>query len=297
MKNYSISVVIVGFCLLVLVVNIYGALGQSISYQHLTNIILYRDGLAHCRQQFDINTLVPEITVPLLSNSPQNILLLDENSTVVDYKVTGSNLTAYTLGASNLIVEYDTMQLTSKEAEVWTLFTQYPYNITVFLPANSTVVYLSEVPLAIETIDGAISMALTPGNWEISYILPASAHITPISTPSNSGQSDSGFKIEYIAIIGAIVVVLSVFVFILYKRKGGPKVSRILKENPQLGADDQEVIQFLIEKGGKAFEAELREKFPNMPRTSLWRLVRRLERLEIVEVKKIGLENQVQLKK
>jgi uncharacterized membrane protein len=34
-----------------------------------------------------------------------------------------------------------------------------------------------------------------------------------------------------------------------------------------------------------------------MPRTTLWRLVRRLEGLEIVEVKKIGLENQVQLKK
>ena len=108
---------------------------------------------------------------------------------------------------------------------------------------------------------------------------------------------NSGFKIEYIAIIGIVAGMLAIFGFIFFKRKRGPKVSRILKENPQLGKDDQEVIQFLIEKDGKAFEAELREKFPNMPRTSLWRLVRRLERLEIVEVKKIGLENQVQLKK
>jgi uncharacterized membrane protein len=55
--------------------------------------------------------------------------------------------------------------------------------------------------------------------------------------------------------------------------------------------------KFLAEKEGKAFEAEIRQRFPDMPRTSLWRLIRRLEGLEIVEVKKIGLENQVQLKK
>jgi uncharacterized membrane protein len=64
-----------------------------------------------------------------------------------------------------------------------------------------------------------------------------------------------------------------------------------------LKKEDREVIEFLAEKDGKAFEAEIRERFPDMPRTSLWRLVRRLERLEIVEIKKIGLENQVALKK
>ena len=57
------------------------------------------------------------------------------------------------------------------------------------------------------------------------------------------------------------------------------------------------MLEFLAEKGGKAFEAEIRERFPEMPRTSLWRLIKRLEKLEVVEVKKIGLENQVILKK
>ena len=84
---------------------------------------------------------------------------------------------------------------------------------------------------------------------------------------------------------------------IYVKRRKGPNVDKILKTNPQLKQEDREVIKFLAEKDGKAFEAEIREQFPDMPRTSLWRLVRRLERLEIVEVKRIGLENQVQLKK
>jgi len=44
-------------------------------------------------------------------------------------------------------------------------------------------------------------------------------------------------------------------------------------------------------------EAEIRERFPGLPRTTAWRLIRRLEKMEIVIVKKIGLQNQIELKK
>jgi uncharacterized membrane protein len=67
--------------------------------------------------------------------------------------------------------------------------------------------------------------------------------------------------------------------------------------NPQLNKEEKDVIEFLAENEGKAFESQIREQFPDIPRTSLWRLVKRLEKLEIIEVKKIGLENRVELKK
>jgi uncharacterized membrane protein len=57
------------------------------------------------------------------------------------------------------------------------------------------------------------------------------------------------------------------------------------------------VIQFLVDKDGKAFEAEIRQKFSDIPRTSLWRLIKRLEKMGLVSIKKIGLENRVELKK
>jgi uncharacterized membrane protein len=113
---------------------------------------------------------------------------------------------------------------------------------------------------------------------------------------SQNGASPS-IPNEYLFVAGvaAAVAVLSAFIFVRRRRK--PSVEKILKAYPQLITEDKEVLEFLVEKNGKAFEAEIRERFPEMPRTSLWRLVRRLERLEIVEVKKIGLENQVALKK
>jgi len=113
--------------------------------------------------------------------------------------------------------------------------------------------------------------------------------------PNGGGPSDS-FPIEYIAVALVAVVAIVFFVFFLLKKRK-PNVEKIVKLHPHLNKEEQDVIQFLAENEGKAFESQIRERFPDIPRTSLWRLVRRLEKLDIIKVKKIGLENQVELKK
>jgi uncharacterized membrane protein len=257
------------------------------------NLTVYRDGLVHVTQTLNVNELYPEIILTLLSSSIENVIVLDENQLAVDYEINGGNLTVFTLGSERVSVEYDTVSLTRKEAEVWTLIADNPYNLTVFLPKNSTVIYLSAMPTAIDTSGTGITLSLYPDQWEISYVVPL--------LPENELNGDevhlSSIPIEYLiaAMVAATAVVLSALIFV--RRRRGPNADRILKANPQLKNEDKEVIKFLAEKDGKAFEAEIRERFPDTPRTSLWRLVRRLERLEIVEVKRIGLENQVQLKK
>jgi uncharacterized membrane protein len=51
----------------------------------------------------------------------------------------------------------------------------------------------------------------------------------------------------------------------------------------------------LTEEQGAAFERDLRKKLL-LPKTSVWRLVRRLEREELVEVIKVGSQNLIKLK-
>jgi len=60
--------------------------------------------------------------------------------------------------------------------------------------------------------------------------------------------------------------------------------------------DDKELVRFISENGGQALESELRKKFLQ-PRTTMWRAVKRLERLGIVEIEKKDLQNVVKLKK
>jgi uncharacterized membrane protein len=268
------------------------AVAQSLFKVESIDLTVYRDGLVHVTQTIVVDELAPEVTLPLLSSSIENIIVLDENQLAVDNEINEDNLTVFALGAERVIIEYDTIALTGKEAEVWTLVADNPYTLTVFLPQNSTVIYLNMMPTAIDASGTGIKLSLYPGQWEISYVLP----LVPDDGTEDNGEPWT-IPLEYliVAIVAVIAVVL--LVLLIVRRRRGPNVEKTMKDYPQLKKEDKEVIGFLAEKGGKAFEAEIRERFPDMPRTSLWRLVRRLERLEIVEVKRIGLENQVQLKK
>ena len=72
-------------------------------------------------------------------------------------------------------------------------------------------------------------------------------------------------------------------------------VHNILVERPHLRPEDQEVLKFLAEKEGAAFESEIRSKF-QIPKTTVWRLVKRLEREELVEIRKAGGQNLIKLR-
>jgi uncharacterized membrane protein len=370
--------IFVGCLLSVLLLSATVATAEVTEFQvESTDLQVYRDGLVHVIQTLTVNETLPTVTLPLLGSSIDNFIILDENQTVLDYEVEGTNLTIFTLGATTVSVQYDTPSLTLKHAEEWTFLIDTQYNLTVRLPQDSKIVYLNLVPASIDTDGNTITFSLFPSQWEIIYVfsltLPAEFQISNLQvTPTNAevgkqvtvsvrvanigGQSGSytipftinqttmdtrtvtlekgtstniefkiteqtsgtyivevagqvsqftvsedssngvpsnTFPLEYFAVaaLAAIIIV----VVLLFRRRANTE--KIFKENPQLNSEEKGVILFLAENEGKVFESQIRERFPDIPRTSLWRLVKRLEKLDIIRVKKIGLENQVELKK
>lgn len=259
-----------------------------------TSIEVYRDGLTHITQLLTVDELKPQITITLLSASIENLVVLDANNIAIDFEVSGSNLNIFTFGATQITVEYDTVSLTSKQAEVWSIIVNNPYNLTLFLPENSTIIYLNHVPTQINTETNKVSLMISPNQWEISYIIPLQQED---NDDQDDGSSNTAIPLEFL-IIGAIIIALTIAILIIFfMRKRKINVKKTINRNPHLSKEDKAVIEFLAEKEGKAFEAEIRQRFPDMPRTSLWRLIKRLEKAEIIEIEKIGLENQVKLKK
>ena len=90
---------------------------------------------------------------------------------------------------------------------------------------------------------------------------------------------------------------LAVIVAVVRLRKGSEKhvtetpgvidVEAIFTEFPELRMDDRELIRFLAESGGELFANEIRERF-EIPRTSAWRMIRRLSGMGILEERKVG---------
>ena len=64
----------------------------------------------------------------------------------------------------------------------------------------------------------------------------------------------------------------------------------------EMREDDKKLVAFLVQNGGQAFEKDLRKKFL-LPRTTMWRAVKRLERQDIIEIEKKDFQNLVKLKK
>ena len=72
-------------------------------------------------------------------------------------------------------------------------------------------------------------------------------------------------------------------------------LKKIFDKHDTLRLEDREVIKFLAENKGEAFATEIRDRF-DLPRSSAWRLIRRLVNNEIVDVVKIGNQSLIRIK-
>ncbi len=66
-------------------------------------------------------------------------------------------------------------------------------------------------------------------------------------------------------------------------------IKKIFFDHDTIRLEDREVIKFLAENGGEVYAAEIRERF-DMPRSTAWRLIRRLQGLGIIE--EVRIRNQ-----
>lgn len=108
-------------------------------------------------------------------------------------------------------------------------------------------------------------------------------------------------------VIGVILIpAIVVFGFLFVKSRKQPEVDtkkkkrridaeRIFRENKDLMPEEKQAIQFLVDSNGEAFEVELYD-YVKLPRTTTWRMVKRLKRMEIITVTKFRRQNLVRLK-
>jgi len=150
---------------------------------------------------------------------------------------------------------------------------------------------------AVTLLDSATS-AYKIGNYTKASSL-ASQAITNTSSATKPFDTTillAGVAIVAIIVIGAIILLrgrkLTRNVESPPEIHGVVDLASIYSEFPDLREEDREVLQFISESGGKAYSDEIRDEF-EMPKTSTWRLVKRLLGLGIIGEKKIGVKSLV----
>ena len=367
---------VVAVCFLLLTLSSF--VQYAIGSPKVLDFTIYADGTTHVFYQTDVDPQSPDFVMNAYGGSVENLVVQDENGTLLSTKVDTNAVTVATLGASTIKVDYDTPDLISKNGKTWTFHVNSPVDYSILLPKNTVIVGMSESPLNMQVVDDQSLISLPSGTSDISYVfgvlgtrqtatlaiqkaqdfintlnstgvrtplalaklaeaksdfdqgkysdaeslansakniaLQEQTTISNLSTNSsgNHTPTNSSDNLSIYLLSGSIIVAAVAAIIIVKKTRAQkiivpteipkndgyvpPEKETIYRLKPDLRQDDKEIIAFISEKGGQVYESELRKKFL-MPRTTMWRAVKRLEREDVVEIEKVDQQNLIRLKK
>ena len=289
-------------------------LAMSVPLQHsfgstrTLDFFLFPDGSTHVTYSLESDPFLPDTEVSLYGDSVENLVAEDENGFPLTTQSEKNILQVETLGSSNILINYDTYSLISKDGKIWSFEINSPVEFNVVMPENSVIVGMSTFPIDMNVDSDRTKILLPSGMAEITYFLAVaeSSQVLPTEeTPASEGDN----SMMYVA--GGAAVAIAVIAAIALKMKNKPKQivstsqTTVLEKNepfniervllmPDLREDDKEIIKFIHENGGSALESDLRKKFL-LPRTTMWRAVKRLERYELIEITKKDQQNLIKL--
>jgi len=279
-------------------------LQTSFSSTRTLDLIIQSDGSTHVSSNIDVDSSYFELS--LFGSSIDNFIAIGESGSELSGDIIDDKAIVDTLGSSSITVNYDIHDLISKEGRVWTFSFDSPSNYSLLMPKNSVIVGMSVLPNNMKQIDEQIKLELSSGPAQIEYIFG----IIPEPTTQNEYTLDfmtTGliFGLIITASITAAILIKKkqskssqVYVAELSKKQSEPEsldTHTIFNLRPEMREDDKEIVKFISENGGQVFESDLRKKFLQ-PRTTMWRAVKRLERLGVVEIYKKDLQNKVKLR-
>jgi len=300
-----IPLVVIGLVLIALSTPIQ----QSFASSRTLDFTIYPDGSTHVFYELDVDPLELEVLVNLFGRMIENITIIDEDGFLLSSEIDHNSAVIETFGASQISIDYDTQDLVSKAGKIWTFSVEASEQHSVVTPKNSVIIEMSNFPISMQVENEQSHLIFPSGQTNISYYISTLASAQPIQPTSEGGGSDN----PLILYLGGIAAAAIVAAIVVLKRKSRiPESSITVKESEQpkpqsldpesifkakqdLREDDKEIVNFLSANGGQAYESELRKKFL-LPRTTMWRAVKRLERQGIIEIEKKDLQNIVRLK-
>ena len=255
------------------------------------SLTVYFDGYVLVHYETQVDPSYPTVNLTLIGEIFENTLVVDENGLPLDYSIIEDVIIVHGLGAQAIEITYYTQDLTSKIGRYWTLQADVPINTTVTLPDEASIVSLNVVPEVIESRDGQVILLMPAGLFEITYVA------TKRPSPSSPNYELFVITIAAILVLGALAYWLA-----RMRRRTQPpekksiepriNLEKLFKEHKDLRPEEQQTIKFLAENNGKAFEAEVYEKL-QLPRTTTWRMIKRLEKMRIITITKSRRQNLV----
>jgi uncharacterized membrane protein len=245
-------------------------------------------------------------------NSPTNFsLILPKNTVIV-------GMSTYPLNMQ-IVDDQSLITLSSGSADISYVFGVLGTSQTATLAIEKAQSFINSInsegvktPLAAAKLADANS-AFNQGKYSNAEVLANDAKNTASQEQQTYlSNSKPTFDNTPLLIGGGVAGAVVAAIVLIKKTKNGRPVKTIeLSKNenlvvsdkdtifrikPELRQEDKDIVTFISENGGQAYESELRKKFL-LPRTTTWRAVKRLEREGIIEIEKVDQQNLIKLRK
>jgi uncharacterized membrane protein len=297
------------------------------------NIEVYEDGWSEVTHI--ITNINSEFINVSIAKDAEFLLVLDFSEEPLDYKLNDGKITIYSENLTGIKVIYYSQSFTSKNTEgVWAFNLLTDANETnIILPAYSTMLGFEETPAKIKMENNKISLSFNSKKISFYYIIEPPVisetkitHATTQTKPSETlktylktetqfitqtisnkttvitslimhtfietiketitkTETIFGLNIFYIIIL-LIIIAIIVIIFLLKRRR--ETMSEYLTE-------EEEAIMNILKKRDGIYQSELIEIL-NLPKTTVWRHLKRLERMGKIKIIRKENKNYIILK-
>lgn len=164
------SVYLLFTLLLTLVIGSQQAFSQEIIPETLV-LTVYPDGFVFVDYTIRVDPTFPTNNVTVFGQVLEDLLIVDNHGLPLEYSISNSNLSVYSLGSAEIRITYFTQDITSKVGRYWTLRLVSSVKTRVILPVEAAIISLNKVPELIETEDDRITLLIDLGLIEVTYVV------------------------------------------------------------------------------------------------------------------------------
>jgi len=207
---------------------------------------------------------------------PPNIVMLNLPNNIISYTRI-NNSVEVTIPPGRYSLQY--IYVPIQQSSTTTSSTPAPTTSTSSAPLPPPTTTTSRQTSTTTTSTSATSTTVKPINQTTTTKFQST---TP--TPSNNSSFPTSIAITIIV----LVILAFIASMIMIRRRKSPLVSASLDDV------DEEIIRTLKDNGGTLYQSQL-QQLTNIPKTTLWRHVQRLQDRGIVKIDKVNGQNRVTL--
>jgi uncharacterized membrane protein len=232
------------------------------------------DGYAKVSASITFNNSEGALVVgSLAAPDAYSIAATDSNNTNVPFSLNGTDIVLNVLvRTSPMTLTYSTPLLTAKSGAFWNLNITLSSAAEVILPTNASLISINRFPADISSSGNRVHLTLGNGTWGMVYFI-----LPPGTTSPGQNATATPIPLWWFA-AGAAGAAIVLVLILLMRRGSAPVVLR---------PDDEKIMAFVKSRGGRVYASDIVNSL-GMPKSSVWKALRRLEANGLIKTRKDG---------